>query len=112
MPPPAAGSPAPESRGAYHSAEIEFVFGMLDSKKLPWRPEDYELSEQMGSYWTNFAKRGNPNAEGLPVWPPFKAGTDEIVRFTSNGPVAARDTRVSLCDLYKLNLETQLALNK
>ena len=27
-------------RGAYHSAEIEFVFGALASKHLPWRPED------------------------------------------------------------------------
>ena len=54
--PPVAGAAPEESRGAYHSAEIEFVFGMLDSKKLPWRPADYALSEQMGSYWTNFAE--------------------------------------------------------
>ena len=27
---------------------------------------DYELSERMVSYWTNFAKTGNPNGVGLP----------------------------------------------
>ena len=24
----------------------------------------------MIKYWTNFAKRGNPNGEGLPTWNP------------------------------------------
>ena len=71
--PPVAGAAPEESHGAYHSAEIEFVFGMLDSKKLPWRPADYALSEQMGSYWTNFAKTGNPNVAGLPQWPQYSA---------------------------------------
>ena len=59
---------AAEAGLAYHSAEIEYVFGTLDWKKIPWRAEDYKLSEQMGSYWTNFAKTGNPNGAGLGVW--------------------------------------------
>jgi len=65
------GAPPGATPTAYHSAEIEFVFGMLKSKKLPWRPEDYKLSEEMGAYWTNFAKKGNPNGEGLAEWPRY-----------------------------------------
>ena len=61
----------PEGLGAYHSAEIEYVFGQLGSKKLPWRVEDRALSEQIQKYWTNFARTGNPNGPGLPPWPAY-----------------------------------------
>ena len=63
--------PAPPATGAVHSAEIEYVFGQLDSKKLPWRVEDRVLSERMQKYWTNFARTGDPNGEGLPKWPAY-----------------------------------------
>ncbi len=59
------------SRGAYHSAEIEFVFQMLPSKKLPWSAEDTKLSAMMSAYWANFAKNGDPNGKGLPRWPAY-----------------------------------------
>jgi para-nitrobenzyl esterase len=67
--PPTSEGHAAEAGLAYHSAEIEYVFGTLDWKKIKWRPEDYKLSEQMGAYWTNFAKTGNPNGVGLGAWP-------------------------------------------
>jgi para-nitrobenzyl esterase len=60
-------------RGAYHSAEIEFVFGALASHNLPWRPEDKALSDLISTYWSNFAKNGDPNGSGLPPWPAYSS---------------------------------------
>ncbi len=41
---------------AFHSDDIEYVFGTLDTRPgADWRPEDRKLSDAMMSYWTNFA---------------------------------------------------------
>jgi para-nitrobenzyl esterase len=62
--------------GAFHSGDLYYVFGTLSSTDRPWEAADHRLAEVMTSYWTNFAKQGDPNSPGLPPWPAYDAATD------------------------------------
>lgn len=89
--------PAPPSKfhpgsSAFHSDDIEYVFGTLDTRPgAVWRPEDRTLSEQMMSYWTNFAKTGDPNGAGVPMWP--KTGAENLILHLDN-PITAAPSAV------------------
>jgi para-nitrobenzyl esterase len=88
-PPPDPNSP---DRGAYHSAEIEYVFGTLDSKPgMIWRPDDRTLTDMMQRYWSDFARSGVPNGPGLPEWPAYGASTGWQVMHLVPQPKAEKD---------------------
>ena len=78
---------------APHAGEIEFVFRVLSSRNLPWRPEDHAVSELMASYWTNFARNGDPNGPGLPAWPQYRQEDGNPVMHLATPAVAAPDTQ-------------------
>ena len=88
------GDPRGPRLGAYHSSEIEYVFGQLDSKAhVAWRPQDRQLSEQMQEYWANFARSGDPNSLDLPKWPLYSSGTGWQVMYLDEQPEARKDDR-------------------
>lgn len=57
-----------DDRGAWHSSDLWYWFGTLERCWRPMEQKDRILSDQMTDYLTNFAKSGNPNGNGLPVW--------------------------------------------
>jgi para-nitrobenzyl esterase len=66
--------------GAAHGAELLYVFGypppiVHHVVELPWTARRHiALGDEIRTYWTNFAKGGDPNGAALPRWPAFGAG--------------------------------------
>lgn len=68
--PSSATGVVPEFVKADHGDEIAFVFGkpFLAGNATE---EENKLSRAVMKYWTNFARNGNPNGEGLVHWPQY-----------------------------------------
>jgi carboxylesterase type B len=79
--------------GAFHSLEVPFVFGSLRDREWQWLPstaDDASLSDLLQTYWTNFAKTGNPNAPGLPNWPAWSDAEQEFLLVNQDASVTAQ----------------------
>lgn len=79
--------------GAFHSLEVPYVFGALRDptwRWLPFTPDDAALSNLIQTYWTNFAKSGNPNAPGLPNWPAWSDAKKEFLEVKKDGRISAQ----------------------
>jgi para-nitrobenzyl esterase len=90
--------------GAGHGAEIAYVFNNLNAR---WgasevTPKDVKVAEILNAYWVNFAKTGNPNGVGLPLWPLYSTKTEKILEVDLNGKVVGKqDTRKSRLDVVE-----------
>jgi para-nitrobenzyl esterase len=76
--PPYPDTPEFKNWGAAHGGEIAYVFGNFPAA-MPATPADRTVSEEMSSYWVNFAKTGDPTSSGLPRWPAFTNSTTQVM---------------------------------
>ena len=67
--------------GAFHSAELWYMFHTLDRSWRPMLPADYALADEVMDCWTNFAKYGSPNSRGSSMWPSFSIGNPYVKTF-------------------------------
>jgi para-nitrobenzyl esterase len=92
--------------GTPHGGEIGFVFGTPGFGPNAPSPEDLAVSRLAQSYWTNFAKTGDPNGAGLPVWPRHEPKKDVIFEFRPDGTAGAGpDVRKARLDVTELNTD-------
>lgn len=59
----------PARFGAFHTAEVPYVFGALKQTGRVFTAADHEVSRQLQAYWISFMKTGDPNADDLNYWP-------------------------------------------
>jgi para-nitrobenzyl esterase len=67
--------------GTGHGADVPFVFQHLNPSNPNATKSDPEISEAMATYWTNFAKRLDPNGEGVAAWPAFSDAKPVVMHF-------------------------------
>jgi para-nitrobenzyl esterase len=99
-----------QPNGAGHGSEMGYVFGTIAAMPslsatpaTPPSPEDNKLSELIMSYWTNFAKRFDPNGAGLAEWPAFSPADQRIMFFDDAKPGARpvpNITQIKALDAY------------
>jgi len=96
--------------GAFHAAEISFVFNS-NIPILGLTEDDEKLAEFMTSYWTNFAKTGNPNGSDLPNWPQYQG--ESWMHFSGNTdrPIAQVETNLRGEKLKALDEGLQIKLS-
>lgn len=90
---------APPEEGE-EGQEVRFVFGTLGVRAGLYNHRDREVSKTMRSYWTNFAKYGDPNGSGMPAWRPQSAQED-VLLISNSGIMCGPDPMRERLDLIE-----------
>lgn len=73
--------PGDTTFGAFHAADLYYVFGTLYRNWRPFEDVDYRIADNMIDYIANFVKTGDPNGEGLAEWLPATAEEQKFLHF-------------------------------
>jgi para-nitrobenzyl esterase len=90
--------------GSPHGQDVVYVFQHLDPSNPLTSTSDLGISEAMGTYWSNFAKYGNPNSKEVPEWPAFSEANPQVMYFGPTprlGPVPSSESLEVLDDYFE-----------
>jgi para-nitrobenzyl esterase len=73
--------PDAEKYGAFHAAEIIYVFDNLAKAAFKPQEADTKLAEAMSGTWVRFATTGDPNGGNLPAWPVYDESAEPYLEF-------------------------------
>ena len=76
--------------GAFHGAEIQYLM-LVRGAIFPLTTDQQTLSNTMISYWTQFAKKRNPNSPGQPAWAPYGQFIDQFQSLVPPTPMPETD---------------------
>ncbi|AVP97452.1 hypothetical protein C7S18_09690 [Ahniella affigens] len=82
--------------GAFHGADIAFVFGTLTNPTT----QQADLTAQIQRQWTRFAATGDPNGGTDPVWPKRLADDDQALELDTERRGVLRNYRQTYCDFW------------
>ena len=94
--------------GTYHSGEMVYAYGNIDRQNRPYayNDSDYALEKIMVKYWSNFAKTGDPNGEGLPTWLKYQSDFEVMELGSHVGRIT--DEFVPLYDIINDFIDTNI----
>ena len=67
--------------GAFHTGEVAYVLDNLKFLNRPFVAADHDLATLMSNYWVNFITNGNPNGNGMAVWPEYNTTDKQAMVF-------------------------------
>lgn len=88
--------------GSPHGQDVAYVFQHLNAANPEISRSDSVISAAMATYWTNFAKYGDPNGQGVPEWPAFSDDNPVVMVFAQTphtGPVPSEES-LKVLDTY------------
>jgi para-nitrobenzyl esterase len=73
--------------GSAHASELQFFWDLFTHPQpIQLSPIEHDLAKQMVSYWTQFAKYGNPNGSGTTFWPAYVGSADNLDSLVAPDP--------------------------
>jgi para-nitrobenzyl esterase len=88
--------------GAFHLAEVPFVFNSFPALFYVPTPPEVAVSNQIQAYWRTFAATGDPNTAAAPNWPLYDSTKDNALQLdeTVSGTEAIQSSQCDFWDAH------------